>query len=69
MADVEIQVKVKHSSPKAYLCVIGEGPRCDEEEWIPKSKVSDYCADEVNGEEVITSLFIPEWLATEKGLV
>lgn len=69
MADVEIQVKVKVETAKAYLCVIGEGPRCDEEEWIPKSQVNDYCADEKNGDEEITSIFISEWLATEKGLV
>jgi hypothetical protein len=30
--------------------------------WIPKSKISDEAVDR-------TSIFIPEWLAIEKGLV
>jgi hypothetical protein len=67
---VEIDCKVKHETPKAYLIVVaGRGKTQEEEHWIPKSLVDDYCADTVNGQEVISSIFIPESIANEKGLI
>jgi hypothetical protein len=60
MPDVEIECVVKHETEMAYR--IHDGVR---EVWIPKSQVSDY----LEGPDGIESIFIPEWLATEKGLV
>lgn len=57
--DIEIACEIRAESAKAYLVYDGKT-----EVWIPKSQVSDDC--EENGK--ITSIFIPEWLATEKGL-
>ena len=58
--DIEIACTVKHETTAAYLITDG-----DKEVWIPKSKVSDYCETK----EVIESIFIPEWFATDKGLI
>jgi hypothetical protein len=57
---VEVDVEVRRETEKAYLvfCV-------DKEHWIPKSQISDTV--EENGK--ITAVFIPEWLANEKGLI
>ena len=60
VAEVEIACQVKHETDRAYLVDTGDG-----EHWIPKSQVSDYCADK---DGVINSVFIPDWLAEEKGL-
>lgn len=37
----------------------------DIEVWIPKSQISDQCEEKGK----ITSIFISQWLATEKGLI
>ena len=60
--DVEIEVVVKRSTDRAILVNFG----VKEEVWIPKSQINDYTGDEV---EEATSIFIPEWLAIEKGMV
>lgn len=58
--DVEIDVVVRSETTLALK--VSDGTR---EVWIPKSKISDQSEDKGR----ITSIFIPEWLATEKGLV
>lgn len=60
MAEIEIAVEILTETPKAYR--VSDGVT---EAWIPKSQVTDYC--ETNG--AITSIFIHEWLAHEKGLI
>jgi hypothetical protein len=37
--------------------------------WVPRSQISDFSPDDedVNGDT--ESIFVPEWLAVEKGLV
>lgn len=63
---VEIACVVKRTTEKAIL--INHG--VPEEVWIPKSQISDWCdgPDDEPGYGT-TSIFIPEWLATEKELV
>lgn len=58
--EVEIECEVLLETELALK--ISDG---DIEIWIPKSQIKDQC--EENGK--ITSIFISEWLATEKGLV
>lgn len=61
---VEIDVEIRYETEHALLVFDGKT-----EAWIPKSQVSDECVESKNGKDVITSIFIPEWLATKKGLV
>jgi hypothetical protein len=63
---IEIAVVVKHTTAKAILVNFG----VKEEVWIPKSQISDWCdgPDDEPGYDT-TSIFIPEWLAIEKGMV
>jgi hypothetical protein len=60
-AEVEIECEVRAESDKAML--IYDGKR---EAWIPKSQITDH-SDDADGRT--TSIFIPEWLAKEKGLI
>lgn len=60
---VEIDCKVVRETDKAYLIDYGHAK---DQAWIPKSQVDDYC-EERDG--TITSIFIPEWLAKDKGLI
>ncbi len=62
MQTIEIAVRVVRTTPKALL--VDHGGK--EEVWIPRSQISDYCGD---SEDTATSIFVPEWLAIEKGLV
>lgn len=64
--DIEIEVVVKAATPRAILVDHGRS----EPTWIPISQISDWCdgPDHAPGMGT-TSIFIPEWLATEKGLV
>lgn len=57
---VEIEGEVVHQTDDAYLFYDGKT-----KDWIPKSKVDDECEEE----GVITSIFIPEWLALDKGFI
>ncbi len=67
---VEIDCRVEHETPKAYLIVVaGRGKQQEEKHWIPKSIVDDYCTDGRSGKEVISSILIPEGIANEKGLI
>lgn len=62
MATVEIEVdEVITETDKAYLFSI-EG----KEVWLPKSSIKDQCEDD---DENITSVFISEHLAYDKGLI
>lgn len=58
--DIEIACEVRAETAKAYLIYDGK-VEC----WIPKSQVNDECEEKGK----ITSIFISEWLATEKGLI
>jgi hypothetical protein len=58
--EVEIACEVRAETAKAYLIYDGKI-----EVWVPKSQVTDY--SEEKGK--ITSIFLSEWLATEKGLL
>ena len=58
--DVEIEVEVCGETEKALFISDGK-TLC----WIPKSQINDQCDE--NGK--ITSIFINEWLATQKGLI
>lgn len=64
-AEVEIAVVVKYVTDKAILVNHG----VEKEEWIAKSLISDWCdgPDDEPGAGT-TSIFIPEWLAIEKGM-
>lgn len=55
---VEIDCRVVRETEKAYLIDTG----AKENTWIPKSQISDEAED-------MSSIFIPEWLAKEKGLI
>lgn len=57
---IEIAVEVIAETPKAML--INDGKF---EVWIPRSQIKDYCEEKGK----VTSIFITEWLATEKGLI
>lgn len=59
--EVEIEGRVKKETERAYLFDNGKV-----EAWVPKSAVTDQSEDDRG---VIESIFIPEWMATDKGLV
>jgi hypothetical protein len=60
---VEISCHVVHQTDVAVLINDGTG-----EHWIPKKLISDPHEDDiVTGSD--TEIFIPEWLAMEKGLI
>lgn len=58
--EVEIAVEVRRETTAALLVFDGK-TEC----WIPKSQISDQ--SETDGK--IETIFIPEWLANEKGLI
>ena len=60
MKDIEIAVEVRMETEKALKIFDGK-TEC----WIQKSQIKDQC--EEKGQ--ITSIFITEWLANEKGLI
>lgn len=59
--EVEIEGRVKKQTDAAYLFDNGKT-----EAWVPKSQVTDQSEDDRG---VIESIFIPEWLAIDKGLL
>ncbi len=63
---IEVEVVVRRVTDKAILVNHG----VPEEVWVPKSQISDWSdgPDDAPGYGT-TSIFIPEWLATEKGMV
>lgn len=59
-AQVEVEVEVlRHTA--AAIEVEHERGTC----WVPKSQVSDWTGRTV---DVATTIFVPEWLATAKGM-
>jgi hypothetical protein len=62
--DVELEVRVKAVTNKAIL-VSTDGSN---QVWLPKSQISDW-SDSEELDHHTTSIFVPEWLAIEKGLV
>lgn len=58
--DIEIAVEVITQTDSAFCVDTG----LTENVWIPKSQISD-SDDDYNP----TCIFIPEWLALEKGLI
>lgn len=60
MSDIEIAVEVRARTEKALFVSDGKS-----ECWIPRSQISDYSGDENSPE----TIFIPEWLAEDKGLI
>lgn len=61
MKDIEISVEVRKETERAFCVFDGKT-----EVWIPKSQIKDQCEDSKGN---ITSIFITEWLAGEKGLI
>lgn len=61
---IEIACEVLRETDKAWL--IYDGAR---EVWIVRSQISDYMQENGLFGRKVTSIFIPVWLATEKGLV
>jgi hypothetical protein len=61
-ADIEIGVVVKRSTERAIKVNFG----VKEEVWIPKSLIRDWVGESIDTAE---SIFIPEWIAREKGMI
>lgn len=61
---IEIACQVRRETDKAWL--VFDGVR---EVWIARSQISDYVEDVGLFGKKVVSIFIPLWLATEKGLV
>ena len=57
---IEIAVDVIAQADKALL--VSDGAT---EAWIPRSQIDDYCEERGR----ITTIFITEWLAAQKGLI
>lgn len=62
--EIELEVQVRAVTDKAML-VSTDGTN---QAWVPKSQISDWAGSEELDMRT-TSIFLPEWLATEKGLV
>ena len=61
--DIEVEVEVRAVTIMALQVYNGNTTA-----WITKSQISDYAGSEAMDQKV-TGIFIPEWLAIEKGLV
>ena len=61
---VEIQCEVKWATEKAWL--IFDGVR---EVWIATSQISDQVDEPGMFGTKVTSIFVPLWLARDKGLI
>lgn len=59
--DIEIAVEVRAETPKAILVFDGKT-----EVWIARSQIRDQCENELGA---ITSIFLTEWMAMQKGLI
>jgi len=60
--NIEIAVDIKHITDAAVL--VSDG---DKQVWIPKGQIEDYTDELIIGHSI--TIFIPEWLATNKGLI
>lgn len=61
---IELEVQILRHTPKALLVAT---EACKEPTWVPRSQIDDWSPD--GDLEDATSIFIPQWLAEEKGLV
>lgn len=61
--EVELEVQVRAQTSVAMLVRTEMG-----EAWVPKSQISDWSGSE-ELDMTTTSIFVPEWMAVEKGLV
>lgn len=59
--DVEIACEVRAETEKALLIYDGKT-----QVWIPRSQIRDESTD---SKGKITSIFLTEWMATQKGLL
>jgi len=59
--EIEIAVEVRRETEKAMLIYDGKS-----EAWVPKSQITDQSE---KNDGTIESIFVPEWLALEKGLI
>lgn len=59
---VEIECVVRRQTNKAYLIDFG----ANEDVWVPRSQISD---ESEPGSDGVMSIFIPEWLAIDKGIL
>ena len=57
---VEIAVEVRVKTAKAWLCFDGKT-----EAWIPLSQIDDYCENKGK----VTTIFVAQWIAHEKGFI
>lgn len=62
MSDIEIEVEVINHTPMAIQV---ENENTSRKPWIPKSVISDYTGKDKDNAE---SIFLPEYIAEEKGL-
>jgi hypothetical protein len=60
---VELDGKMRAMTPLAVQWETEQGVA-----WIPRSQISDFCGSE-DLDQSTESIFVPEWLAIEKGLV
>lgn len=65
MKDIELTVKVWSITPKAVLVEAEVGGKT----WIPKSVITDYAPPSDDIDYKTTSIFLPEWVAKDKGLI
>lgn len=61
--EIELYVTVKHQTDDAIKVDNLDG----DEEWIPKSLISDHDVDFFQVEQ--GTIFVPEWLAADKGMI
>ena len=61
--DVELEVTVRAMTERAMMV-----ETCVGTAWVPKSQISDWSGSE-ELDRSVESIFVPEWLAIEKGLV
>jgi hypothetical protein len=61
---IEVACEVKRETSSALL--INDGTK---DVWIPKSQISDQCEENGLFGSKVVSIFVPEWLALDKGLI
>lgn len=60
---VELTVRVKATTDKAVMIETERGTA-----WVPRSQIEDWSGSD-DLDLNVESIFVPEWLAVEKGLV
>lgn len=61
---IEITCEVRRETDKAWLVFDGV-----QEVWIARSQITDYTEDAGLLGRKISSIFVPVWLAADKGLI